>query len=1124
GLVGDVDMQHFSSTGPTEDGSGRIKPDVVSTGCALSACGNDDDTYCDGLNGFVSGRGLSYKCGTSMATPTVAGGAALVRQYLREGWYPCGAPGCASPEYTYPSAALLKALIINGTHVPYGAHYGDALPAWGDPVPNARVGFGWVNLENSLYFDGDRLHTTILADLESTDGAAGPGLETGSTHTYYLNVTGAEPLRITLAWTDPAGNTVGDALVNDLNLRVTAPDGTIYRGNSWRLEFLGQVHWYSAPDSTTPDNLNNVEAIYLPEPAAGIWTVRVDGASVPGRAVACDAPCSQGYALVASGHFRDLAADPGAGHLMATEYGISAGCDGDTYLDNGERATLQITVRNFGASTATLGAVTPFVATDSKLPASYVAISPPTWLLGNVPAGAEATASFQVRFLEHPDNLSGEYLKLRMNYGWDLAAGHASEFLSIPLQASEPSSPFYNETFESAAPGDPPAGWTTEWGNHTCSGSWCMPDTFSGWMAGAPPQVVSCDAEGPRDTVGQELKFGAGDCVTTIPCCQEEWAKGPNLFLLLNQMTELSYSHRLDSPSFLSGLYLDPDGSLSDNLHASKAKMPYSSTGNRPWDRYRADLRALQKIRGLYFNLEFYNGSAGSPAAGEQGSLIDDIRIDTFDYDPANADSGPPDSTTPPAGTTGISVRPDLGWDHVPDHGGRTYAARVCDDPSCTDVIWSESGLTGNLVSIFPSLPSVQTHYWQTMVEDDCAVGDWGEMWSFTTAQADFDLGVPSGTITIPRYSSEVLTVTASWLNGYDGDVMFSCTNLPSNVDCSFTPNPVPWVDGTAVTTTSMTITAGSVATGNYSFQVVATGIVDGSVVTRSRARTLQIEGGPPGEARNLRLTPQQDDSIQISWLSSNCDVQDYAVYMGDLDRLSSGIYSHDTRLTCSTGGAKSFSLVPGALATHDFEDGLQGWTTASLGCASNLWKRTNTCAQQSWGLYFGNTGSCTYDTADRVCGAIVSPDIDLKGIDYATLAFDYRLDTERGSGYDVVRVEIRRAGTSTWSVLAHNQPPSTGGLLDDDRWHHASFRIDGYTGSNVEIRFTFDTVDEVGNDYRGFLVDNVAVGNQPENAYFLTTPINVTFEGSYGPHPDGGERPRSGRACRSVQNTADCN
>src|SRR5207237_7994285 len=58
-------------------------------------------------------------------------------------------------------------------------------------------------------------------------------LTVGTRRTY--NVTtraGGPPLRATLAYTDPMGSpSAARARVNDLSLRVTAPDGTVFWGN-----------------------------------------------------------------------------------------------------------------------------------------------------------------------------------------------------------------------------------------------------------------------------------------------------------------------------------------------------------------------------------------------------------------------------------------------------------------------------------------------------------------------------------------------------------------------------------------------------------------------------------------------------------------------------------------------------------------------------------------------------------------------------------------------------------------------------------------------------------------------------------------------------------------------------
>src|SRR3989442_6880441 len=65
----------------------------------------------EGADPFGDGTSYFQLSGTSMATPTTAGAATLVRQYFMDGWYPTGSPQPANG-FT-PSAALLKSMLIN---------------------------------------------------------------------------------------------------------------------------------------------------------------------------------------------------------------------------------------------------------------------------------------------------------------------------------------------------------------------------------------------------------------------------------------------------------------------------------------------------------------------------------------------------------------------------------------------------------------------------------------------------------------------------------------------------------------------------------------------------------------------------------------------------------------------------------------------------------------------------------------------------------------------------------------------------------------------------------------------------------------------------------------------------
>jgi hypothetical protein len=80
-----------------------------------------------------------------------------------------------------------------------------------------------------------------------------------------MSVSARAPLRIVLAYSDFPG----PALVNNLNLIVTAPDGARFVGNQ------------PQPGSLTLDWTNNVELVEVPSAASGQWRIDVVGSNVP---------------------------------------------------------------------------------------------------------------------------------------------------------------------------------------------------------------------------------------------------------------------------------------------------------------------------------------------------------------------------------------------------------------------------------------------------------------------------------------------------------------------------------------------------------------------------------------------------------------------------------------------------------------------------------------------------------------------------------------------------------------------------------------------------------------------------------------------------------------------------
>ena len=227
-------MAYFSSHGPTDDG--RMKPSVCAPGVSIWSADSDGN-----INSHNCG--VASMSGTSMSCPTTAGAAALIRQYFVDGYCPTGS---ATPgDSITPSAALIKAMLINSGEEMNGSYTGG-------PIPSNGQGWGRILLDNALYFDGEARRLEIY-DSDSVD--------TGESKTYDIAIDNqSESLEITLVWTDyPSTPAAAINLVNDLNLAVTGPGGTY----------------------TTSDNRNVVESVYIKTPSVGTYTITVTGYNVP---------------------------------------------------------------------------------------------------------------------------------------------------------------------------------------------------------------------------------------------------------------------------------------------------------------------------------------------------------------------------------------------------------------------------------------------------------------------------------------------------------------------------------------------------------------------------------------------------------------------------------------------------------------------------------------------------------------------------------------------------------------------------------------------------------------------------------------------------------------------------
>lgn len=243
-------------SGPTADG--RRKPEILAPGCAILAA----DRF--------GGCNTAMLSGTSMATPAIAGLAALSRQYFASGFHPTGV---ANPADAFlPSGPLLKAVIVNS---------GRDISAF-EGFPSTREGWGRAVLDDALYLAGDT-RSLLIRDVRNASPQA---LSTGDEVAFFVYVRPGEPLKLTLTWHDaPAEVLAAFAPVNNLDLELIAPDGSTYLGNVF-------VNGASATGGTADDR-NNVEQILIPAPAEGRAIVRL-------RAPAINVG-TQGFAMAITG-------------------------------------------------------------------------------------------------------------------------------------------------------------------------------------------------------------------------------------------------------------------------------------------------------------------------------------------------------------------------------------------------------------------------------------------------------------------------------------------------------------------------------------------------------------------------------------------------------------------------------------------------------------------------------------------------------------------------------------------------------------------------------------------------------------------------------------------------------
>lgn len=372
-------MAAFSSRGPTDDG--RIKPDVVAPGTWILSGFSSlyQEGYGDPLNpknstyqwdgwGMPINGAYKYMGGTSMSNPIAAGGAAVVRDYYQKA------------HALSASAALVKATLINSA-VDLLDENNDGANDNDFPIPNVHEGWGRIDLANAT----DNSHKFV-------DHTA--GVSTNNTKKYQATVAGGA-LKVTVVWSDyPSTDAATINLVNDLDVVVKSPSGTVYQGNV----FSGG--WSATGGSV--DRRNNVENVYIQSAAAGTWTIEVKGFNVPNG--------PQPFALVVDGTSAlSEVVSLSTGLKSPTTAAADTGGDGNGFQTNAANAFANDSVFAVDTDSGS-GTATTCTSTQKDRQRFY------NYTLG-VPSGATING-IEVRLDAKVDNTSGAP-KMCVELSWD---------------------------------------------------------------------------------------------------------------------------------------------------------------------------------------------------------------------------------------------------------------------------------------------------------------------------------------------------------------------------------------------------------------------------------------------------------------------------------------------------------------------------------------------------------------------------------------------------------------------------------------------------------------------------------------------------------------------------------
>ena len=175
---------------------------------------------------------------------------------------------------------------------------------------------------------------------------------------------------------------------------------------------------------------------------------------------------------------------------------------------------------------------------------------------------------------------------------------------------------------------------------------------------------------------------------------------------------------------------------------------------------------------------------------------------------------------------------------------------------------------------------------------------------------------------------------------------------------------------------------------------------------------------------------------------------------------------------------------APGYLPTFgffdDFESGYDSWTMGGLW---NTQSQSDTCGalvapfpSPVNAAYYGDEVACNFDVGTN-SGSLTMVDPVSIPAEGASLTYWSFEETECGGNcsWDKRYTEVSIDGGSSWITIGEGNTENT--------WHQRDFDLSAYGGENLHVRFRFNSIDGIANNYFGWMVDDIAIstGCEPQ-------------------------------------------